>query len=169
MKAAHGFEKPVTWHFIGNLQSRAAAQVAGLVNGFIGGVWSQRTIARLGQCGQNANVLLQVKIGSEDAKTGLLPDQLAGAVTQVQNYTNLRLRGLMGIATQMPEDADTSRTAHEFAKLRNLFEDIRKHIGSPETFDTLSMGMSNDWQIAVAEGATQLRLGQCIFGPRPQA
>ena len=164
-KVDHEFSAAVTWHYIGNLQSRAASRVVSAARGCVGGVWSPRTIDQLAQC-PPTEVLLQVKIASEANKTGLSPDQVPDAVSQIQKHANISLRGVMGMATRVDESGEHSQVRSEFQLLRRIFDGVREQLGEPSSCDILSMGMSNDWEIAIAEGSTQLRIGQTIFGPR---
>lgn len=102
--------------------------------------------------------LVEVKISPEATKTGLPPEQLKDFLARSAAWTSLRIKGLMGIAPY----ADDSEAARPFfAKLRRLFEETK--------LDILSMGMSRDFEVAIEEGATMVRIGTALFGSRPVA
>lgn len=107
------------------------------------------------------NLLLQVNIDGEASKSGCAPDELMALADQAAALPRLRLRGLMALPEPHPDEAHR-RAA--FARMRALFEALReRHPGC----DTLSMGMSEDWPLAVAEGSTLVRVGSALFGARP--
>jgi pyridoxal phosphate enzyme (YggS family) len=154
------------WHLIGPLQSNKCREVAERFD------WLQTLdraklvdlLARHRPAGRAPlNVLVQVNIDDESSKSGCTPadvDALADAVAAQQA---LRLRGLMAIPAPSP-DASVRRAA--FARMRALFDALRaKH----RDVDTLSMGMSDDLDLAIAEGATMVRVGTALFGPRAAA
>ena len=107
------------------------------------------------------NLLLQVNIDGEASKSGCAPDAVMALADQAAALPRLRLRGLMALPEPHPDEAHR-RAA--FARMRALFEALReRHPGC----DTLSMGMSEDWPLAVAEGSTLVRVGSALFGARP--
>lgn len=107
------------------------------------------------------NVLLQVNIDGEASKSGCAPDAVMALADATAALPRLRLRGLMAIPEPHP---DTAQRRAAFARMRALFEALReRHPGC----DTLSMGMSEDWPLALAEGATLIRVGSALFGARP--
>ena len=106
------------------------------------------------------NVLIQVNVSGESSKSGVAPQQVAGLAEAISSLPNLKLRGLMAI----PEpggDVQTQRL--RFSGLRKLLEQLQNR---HSTLDTLSMGMSDDMEAAIAEGATLVRIGTAIFGTR---
>lgn len=106
------------------------------------------------------NILIEVNIDGENTKSGVAPDEVAAFADEVAAYPRLRLRGLMAIPAPA-HDSESRR--RPLAAMRGLFEQLRlKH---PD-MDTLSMGMSADMDEAVAEGATMVRVGRAVFGPR---
>jgi hypothetical protein len=107
------------------------------------------------------NVCLQVNLAGEASKGGVAPAALAPLARAVAALPRLKLRGLMCLP---PQEADPARQRHWFAELRRLLEDLNAHGAA---LDTLSMGMSDDFEAAIAEGATLVRLGTVLFGPRP--
>lgn len=165
--------RPV-WHFIGPLQSNKTSDVAAHFDWF-------HTLDRLKIARRLSeqrpeglpplNCCLQVNISREDSKAGLQPDQdavneLAAAVAALPG---LSLRGLMCIPRA---DLDDTGSAEAFGRLRDMLAQMREHVGSAgfqaqaSKIDTLSMGMSADMGVAIAQGATIVRIGQAIFGAR---
>ena len=154
----------IRWHFIGHLQRSAGTHVVPVVH-LIHGVDSARLAEeidkRAAAVGRTINILLQVHIAQEETKHGLSPDELHEAMRSWPwaVWTHLRVRGLMGMASNTD---DRDRVRGEFEGLKRLFDAV----GSPATFDTLSMGMSGDAGLAQAAGSTLVRIGTALFGPR---
>lgn len=151
------------WHFIGPIQSnktRAIAERFDWVESVDRLKIAQRLSAQRPAGRPPLHVLLQVNISGEATKGGVAPEDLSALASAVAVLPNLRLRGLMAIP--QPED-DAARQRASFARLRRLFDDLRRR---GLALDTLSMGMSDDLEAAVAEGATEVRVGTAIFGRR---
>lgn len=151
----------IRWRFIGHLQrnkikliERARATVDTVDSIRLAEAISSRALAR----NADVEVLLQVNVGGEAQKSGCAPEEVPGLVEAVRGLPNITLRGLMTVAPHFDEPADSRPM---FAALREL---AREH-GLPE----LSMGMTHDLEPAVEEGATMVRIGTAIFGPRPFA
>ena len=152
------------WHLIGPLQGNKARLAAG------GFDWVQ-TIDRLPIAEKLSasrppgtpalNVCVQVNISGEASKSGCAPESALVLAQAVARLPQLVLRGFMGIAR---ESGDTARQRSQFRTLRELYDAAR---AQGHALDTLSMGMSGDLEAAVAEGATLLRIGSALFGPRP--
>ena len=154
------------WHMIGHVQSRKAAQVAGafvLIHTLDSVKLADALERRLAVTGQLQPVLMEINIGAEPQKAGVMPEAAEALGAHVlAACPHLELRGLMCL----PPVFDAGDAARPyFARLRRLGEDLRSRLGiaMPE----LSMGMSGDFAAAVAEGATIVRIGTDIFGPRP--
>lgn len=154
----------VSWHFIGHLQSNKAKYVVpagALIHSL--DRWSLAAeLERLGEayC-RLVDALVQVNISGEESKAGLAPEEVAGFLRQVSGLKWVRVRGLMTMAP-LAERADAVRPV--FRGLRLLAEELRAlAIGNLE-LPELSMGMSNDFEIAVEEGATMVRIGTVLFG-----
>ena len=151
------------WHFIGRLQSNKAAAVARHFD-WVQSLDRPRLVDALASgraAGQPPlNVLLQVNVDDEPGKGGCAPDALDALAAAVQACDRLRLRGLMAIPRPV---AGGGGQASAFATMRGLFEELR---GRHPQLDTLSMGMSADFALAIAEGATMVRIGTALFGPR---
>lgn len=142
------------FHFIGKLQSNKAGKAAGLFS-TIHTLDSSKLARRLDRFGKPLEVFLEVKLSAEESKSGMDPELLEAVLEDVSAASNLRLSGLM---TMPPWNADPERARPYFRQLRELAE--RHGIGG------LSMGMSHDLEVAIEEGATHLRIGTAIFGPR---
>ena len=111
------------------------------------------------------DILLEVNIGREESKGGCLPEDLPALARQAMVLPHVRLRGLMSIP---PAAAAPGANRSFFAETRQLYVDIRRQIGDNNTdIDCLSMGMSGDYEDAIREGATLVRVGTALFGPRP--
>ncbi|HUX84139.1 MAG TPA: YggS family pyridoxal phosphate-dependent enzyme [Chitinophagaceae bacterium] len=161
----------IRWHFIGHLQSNKVRTIAPFV-AFIHSVDSLKLLGEIHrQASRSARVidcLLQIHISQEDTKFGLDEPslfELAKAVcSHPGDYSNARLVGLMGMSTLT---ADQALIREEFRKLKQLLEELQlQYFGDAPWFRELSMGMSADYPIAVEEGATLLRIGSLLFGPR---
>ena len=156
----------LVWHFIGPLQSNKLKSVAANFD-WVHGVDRLKVAAALSRHrtalnpGQNAlNVCVQVNVSGETSKGGVVPADALILAKEVSLLPNLRLRGLMTII----EDTNNEATQRaQFCKMRTLFGSMRSN---GMDVDTISMGMSQDFAIAIAEGATMLRIGSAIFGAR---
>jgi pyridoxal phosphate enzyme (YggS family) len=142
------------FHLIGHLQSNKAGSAAQLFR-VIETVDSERLARRLDQTGRAIEVMIEVKLSEEDAKAGAAPETLPGLVEAIRAGPNLRLTGLM---TMPPWSDNPERTRPYFRRLAAL----ARTCGLAK----LSMGMSNDFEAAIEEGATHIRVGTALFGPR---
>ncbi len=179
--SADGYAAAITplprWAVIGPLQTNKAGQLAAFADEFQAldrpkvAAALQRRLA--GGTGRTLDVLIQVNTSNEPQKAGLAPDDVAAFVDEFGPdgpYPNLRLRGFMTMAMiadpSSPDgDADVRRC---FATLRELRDRIAPNAPDGVTLDDLSMGMSGDFELAIAEGATTVRVGRAIFGERPK-
>ena len=156
-------DRGLTWHFIGQLQANKTREVAEHFQ-WVHTVDRERIATRLdAQRPHHAaplDVLLQVRLGDEPGKGGVEPGDLPRLAEFVAGLPRLRLRGLMCIPPPVGDEAEPRRP---FARLRGLFEDL---VRRGHSLDTLSMGMSGDLEAAVLEGATLVRIGTAVFGPR---
>ena len=156
--------KPV--HFIGHLQTNKVKQVVGKVD-LIESVdrmelleCIEKTAAKLGIV---QPILLEVNIGTEESKSGFSQEEIWQNVEKMADFPHCRLRGLMAIPPISLHPGDNRRY---FAEMRNLFVDISEKKYDNVDMECLSMGMSGDYADAIAEGATMIRVGTAIFGPR---
>ncbi len=155
-------------HFIGHLQTNKVRQIVGEVS-IIQSVDSDRLLDEIEKQaekrGIRQDILLEVNIGREENKGGVLPEKLADLVEYARGLSHVRLRGLMCIP---PADADETQLRALFAQTKQLFVDTRCKMGDNiSDIDCLSMGMSGDFSLAIEEGATMVRVGTAIFGARP--
>ena len=155
-------------HFIGHLQTNKVTQGVGRVD-LIHSVDSERLLravaAQADKLGLVQDILLEVNIAGEESKGGVLPEDLPALAELAQNFACVRLRGLMAIP---PVSTVSGSNRKYFSKMRNLFVDIMKKMSDNyPIMDCLSMGMSADYEDAIAEGATLVRVGTALFGPRP--
>lgn len=153
--------KDIQWHFIGPLQSNKTRLVAehydwvqSLDRAKIARRLNEQRPANLAPL----NVCLQINISGEASKSGVAPEQMMALAEQVSQLPHLRLRGLMSIGSN-----DTAKQHDEFTRMATLFKQLQHRF---TLVDTLSMGMSGDWQQAIKSGATMIRLGTAIFGQR---
>ncbi|MCK9514505.1 MAG: YggS family pyridoxal phosphate-dependent enzyme [Ottowia sp.] len=156
----------LNWSLIGHLQSNKARDVARFVTEFhaLDRLSLARTLdRRLQQEGRALDVLVQVNTSGEDSKFGLAPDAVQDFVRQLPAFSSLRVRGLMTLALF---SSDAERVRQCFVLLRTLRDQLRQDAPEGIAMDELSMGMSGDFEIAIEEGATIVRVGQAIFGAR---
>lgn len=156
----------IRWHFIGHLQRSNVKHIASfihLVHGVDGTSLLDELEKRAAAANRSIDVLAQVHIAQEETKHGLSPEEAEALVlgSGEWQWPHIRLRGLMGMATNT---ADMARVCAEFAGLSALFNRLRST--GREGFDTLSMGMSGDAALAIANGSTMVRIGTAIFGER---
>ena len=159
-------QAPVRWHFIGQLQRRKVRSVMGLFD-LIHSVDSlelaQEIDRRAGDAGSCQDILLEVNIGSEPTKTGFHPDNIVQLVLTMAALSHIQIKGLMAIP---PPTADAEMARPYFRKLRDVATRIAEMSLPSVMMDELSMGMSSDYEVAVEEGATLVRIGTAIFGAR---
>ena len=154
---------PITWHFIGHLQSNKARDVAERFDWVhaIDRVKIAGALSRARPEGREPlNVCIQVNISGEETKGGVAAAEAPALAAGIAGLPGIALRGLMGMAS--PTD-DVAKQRAEFAALRRVFEALNAR---GLRLDTLSMGMSQDFEAAIREGATMVRVGTAIFGER---
>jgi len=158
---------PCRWHLVGHLQTNKVAKVIGRF-AMIQSVDSLRLAEHLSAAGAKANVttdvLLEVNTSGEESKYGLVPEEARGTCERAAKLPNLRIRGLMTVG---PLVDDTSAVAAAFARLRRLKEELEVARIENVSMEHLSMGMTDDFELAIAEGSTMIRLGRVLFGERP--
>jgi pyridoxal phosphate enzyme (YggS family) len=156
--------RAVQWHCIGHLQSnkiRKAVELFDMIETIDSLAAAKEVEKRCAPLGKVMEILLEVNIAEEKQKNGILPRDLPGVVESIrrEGFGHVRLSGLM---TMGPFLDDPERIRPWFRKAAALFRDLRT-----DSFRHLSMGMSDSWRVAVEEGATIVRIGTAIFGPRP--
>ena len=154
-------------HFIGHLQTNKVKYVVGKVD-LIESVSSDHLLdaiqAQAVKAGVVQDILLEINVGREASKSGFLPEEAAAAAQKAAGLDHVRLRGLMAIP---PVAEEKGQNLPFFAEMRQLLVDIRTVLGdNVPDMDTLSMGMSGDYEDAITQGATLVRVGTAIFGPR---
>ncbi len=158
--------KDIEWHLIGHLQTNKVKYIAPFVT-MIQSVDSERLVEAIGReavkCGRTIDILLEIHVAAEQTKTGWDFGELQRCVRAglFAETAGIRVRGVMGIATHTEDEGIVRR---DFEELRRCFEVLRPNFGA--CFDTLSMGMSDDYPLAVACGSTMVRVGSRIFGER---
>ena len=156
------------FHMIGHLQSNKATKAAEIFHA-VDSVDSAKLAQRLNDAaeklGKTLEVLLEVNVGGEEAKSGLSPDspEIEAILQQAASWTRLRLRGLM---TVPPYTEDPEGARPHFRALRELRDRLAARNYPGVALDTLSMGMSHDFEVAIEEGSTCVRVGTAIFGER---
>ena len=162
-EAALGRER-ATWHMIGHVQGRKAARAAGAAH-LIHSVDSLHLAERLSRVaegrGVDVRVLAQVNSSGEESKSGLDAPGAVEAVLSMAGLPRLRVEGLM---TMAPFVDDVEVLSSAFRRLREALEEVRRH--DPRVGPELSMGMTNDFEIAIREGSTMVRIGTALFGER---
>ncbi|NNC86714.1 MAG: YggS family pyridoxal phosphate-dependent enzyme [Bacteroidia bacterium] len=161
--------KDIEWHQVGHLQTNKVKLVLPIAT-LTHSVDSERLLAAMnkeaGALGKVADCLLQIRIAREETKYGFIKNTLKALIEKgkLDDYPNLNIRGYMGIATQTE---DASQIRKEYKTLNKFFEESQEDYKDKfPNFDILSMGMTDDHQIALDEGSTMIRVGSAIFGPR---
>lgn len=166
-KAERLADLAISWSLVGHLQTNKARHAARFIDEFQA-LDSLRVAEeldrRLQTLGRGIDVMVQVNTSGEDTKFGLDPDEVAGFVARLPAFSSLRVRGLMTLA-EFSDDRDRVKAC--FVRLRTLRDQLRDTAPEGVSFDELSMGMSGDFELAIAEGATVVRVGTAIFGARP--
>ncbi len=159
----------VRWHFIGHLQSNKVKALVGKVS-LIESVDSIRLLELIDKESQNkgveTNVLMQVHVAKEETKFGFYPEELLKFFEDKKytSLTNVRICGVMGMASNTDDD---ERIRADFKDIYEVFHKIKERFGTElKHFDSVSMGMSGDYQIAIEEGSNYVRIGTAIFGER---
>lgn len=155
--------RSVQWHMVGHLQSRKAKQAVELFD-MVQSVDSLSTAGalqkRCAEAGRSMPILIEVNTSNEEEKHGVSPDEAEPLIREIAVMQNLRIEGLMTMAALVP---DPEEARPSFRRLRELAERLREKGIEGAGFDTLSMGMSNDFEVAIAEGSTMLRIGSAVF------
>jgi PLP dependent protein len=160
----------VEFHMIGHLQSNKApkaAEVFHAVDSLDSAKLAERLNDAAGKLGKTLDVLIEINVGGEEAKSGIAPDssELERILASAPTWTNLRIRGLM---TVPPFTEDPEGARPYFRQLRELRDRLAERNFPAVSLYELSMGMSNDFEVAIEEGSTCVRIGTAIFGERPK-
>ena len=163
-----GEDQPLEFHLIGSLQRnkvKRAVEIFDVIE-TVGRIEVAEEISKRAQQLEKAQrILLQVNISQEEAKSGCLPEGVVPLSEQILSLPNLQLEGLMSIGRWLaPGEEEEDERRAEFAHMRTLRDDVANQLGI--SLPELSMGMSGDFELAIEEGATIVRVGSSIFGPR---
>ena len=156
-------DQDIIWHFIGSIQSRKAKRIAEIFD-WVHTIDSFKVAEKLNSSRPKSkgalNACLQLNIDDEESKSGLKIENLDEIIQKVESLENLKIRGLMVI----PQPRDSEEEQRKvFRKVKEIYDSL---IRQGHNFDTLSMGMTSDYGVAIQEGATMIRIGTGIFGPR---
>ncbi len=156
------------WHFIGHLQTNKVRHLVGHTS-LIESVDSERLLQIIDRESERAGVvsrvLMQVHVAAEETKFGFTPDELIGYFER-RGFESLRATHICGIMGMASNTDDEARVRTDFAEIARTFRSIRRAAPDLRGFDTISMGMSGDYPIAIEEGSTLVRIGTAIFGHR---
>ena len=158
----------IKWHFIGHLQTNKVRMIMPYVS-LIHSVDSERLLrlidAEAARINKLVDVLLQVHVAQEETKYGFTPDELLQFVESgvINELTNVRVVGVMGMATNTD---DVNRITEDFKAINQTFKNARALLKENKDFAQISMGMSDDYQLAIENGSTMVRIGSTIFGYR---
>ena len=156
-------DQDIVWHFIGSIQSRKAKRIAEMFD-WVHTIDSFKVAEKLNSSRPKSkgalNACLQLNIDDEESKSGLKIENLEEIIQKIEALENLKIRGLMVI----PKPRDSEEEQRKvFRKVKEIYDSL---IRQGHNFDTLSMGMTSDYGVAIQEGATMIRIGTGIFGPR---
>ena len=160
------FDKETRWHMIGHLQRNKVKYIIDkveLIHSLDNVKLAEEIQKQSVKHDKVADVLIEINIGNEISKHGISPEELFDFVDKVRGLKNLRIKGLMTVAPYMTDSEDVRPY---MKKMKSLFDELKEMKGDNIDVDTLSMGMSNDYKIAIEEGSTMLRIGSSIFGER---
>lgn len=157
--------KEAKWHFIGNLQSNKIKKMLShtdLFQSLDRLSLAEKIQSQLEENQSMLHALIQVNIGGEKQKSGIAPIDLKTFLKKLELLPRIHIKGLMCL----PKKGSEFETREQFRRMKTLFEDLKKKGLLPTEANVLSMGMSQDFPIAIEEGSTMIRVGSAIFGPR---
>lgn len=165
MEKMDSFGEDVRWHIVGHLQNNKVKYIAGkvwLIHS-LDSIKLLETIEKIySSKGLTANVLIEINIGREESKTGILTDNLEELLEASEKCTSVKILGLMAV---IPEGSEESCKRY-FRMMKNIWNSLENNNFKNVTMKYLSMGMSGDYKLAIQEGANMVRIGQGIFGAR---
>jgi len=167
LRKAENLPKDIRWHFIGALQSNKIRQIVPFIY-LIHSIENEKLLQETQRCAERfnrkINVLLEVHIADEEQKHGFAESEIIDFFEQKmwQNFPDINFCGLMGMATFT---SDNQQIIDEFQRIKGIFERV-KNIFNDKNFSTLSIGMSDDFHLAVGQGSSMVRIGSKIFGNR---
>ncbi len=158
--------KELIWHFVGTMQTNKIKYLVNRVD-WIQSIYKKKYLdeieKRASKIDRVINTLIQVNISREDQKQGCSPEKVPGILQHAQSLEHVRVHGLMGMATYTD---DPEEVREEFRLLKNTFRNNLHLNGGSVTMEQISMGMTNDLEVAIEEGSTMVRVGTAIFGER---
>ena len=165
LKKEEIFHKDVRWHLIGHLQTNKVKYLVDKVYLFHS-LDSVRLLSELEKVykknSKKINTLIEINIGREESKTGIMEEDLNDFIQEVEKCSNVLVKGLMVIIPKGDEESNRKY----FKRTKSIFDDLKKKTYKNISMDILSMGMTNDYEIAIQEGSTLVRVGTGIFGER---
>ncbi|MGL5416914.1 MAG: YggS family pyridoxal phosphate-dependent enzyme [Clostridium sp.] len=159
------FHDDVNWHLIGKLQTNKVKYIVGkvsLIHSLSSIKLLQMIEKKFGEEEKIANVLIQINIGREEAKSGILEEELEDLIKEVEQCNFVKVKGLMVIIPQGDEESNRMY----FRRTKKIFDALKERSFKNIVMETLSMGMTHDYKIAIEEGANTVRVGTGIFGER---
>lgn len=154
------------WHLIGTLQKNKVKYIIGktkLVHSIDSVDLALEIAKRSESAGIVTDILLQANVSGEESKHGFAPDELKAAIDELNRHDSICLKGLM---TMAPIEQYDGQALEVFNQTRVIFDTLKADVKSPDAWDTLSMGMSQDYKAAIKAGCTHIRIGTAIFGDR---
>ncbi|MDO5321824.1 MAG: YggS family pyridoxal phosphate-dependent enzyme [Bacteroidia bacterium] len=165
-KKVQDLPKDIEWHFIGHLQTNKLKMVLPYAS-LVQSVDTQHLLDAINEWGKDngkvINVLLELHIGAEETKQGFVEEDILDILFRADKYRNIRFCGLMGMATHTDCEEDIKA---DFCRISSFMDYLKDLFPEYEDFRELSIGMSEDWHLALEYGATIVRIGTAIFGPR---
>lgn len=165
MKKEELFHKDVRWHLIGKLQTNKVKYIVGkvyLIHSLSSIKLLEKIESEYGKADLVANVLIQINIGREESKSGILLEELDDIIEKIEDCKHVKVKGIMVI---IPKGDDESNRRY-FKQTKQIFDDLQKKTFKNITMEILSMGMTHDYEIAIEEGSNLVRIGEGIFGKR---
>lgn len=157
--------KDIRWHFIGKLQTNKVKYLVNkvyLIHSLSSIKLAEKIECEYGKSNSIANVLMQINIGREESKSGILEEEIEEVITFVEKCNFIKVKGIMVIIPKGNEEENR----YYFRKTKSIYEELKKRTFKNIKMEVLSMGMTNDYKMAIEEGATIIRVGSGIFGAR---
>ncbi|MBE6047526.1 MAG: YggS family pyridoxal phosphate-dependent enzyme [Clostridium sp.] len=165
LKKQENFHNDVRWHLIGKLQTNKVKYIVGkvdLIHSLSSIKLLQKIESEFGKSNETANVLIQINIGREESKSGVFIEDLEKLILEIEKCRYVKAKGIMVI---IPKGNDEENRKY-FKETKKIFDNLRNRKFTNITMEILSMGMTNDYKIAIQEGSTLIRIGEGIFGKR---
>lgn len=157
--------KDIRWHFIGHLQRNKVKYLVGkieLLHSLDGVKLLEELEKKYSQIDESLNALIQINIGEEESKTGINESNIEDFIQKIEDCSHIKIKGLMAIIPKGNED----ECRGYFSRMKNIFEELKTREFKNIKMNTLSMGMSGDYRLAIEEGSNMVRVGTGVFGSR---